>query len=666
MSTELGKAYVQIIPSAQGISGSIQKVMAPEAAAAGAMAGKQVSGGMAASMGALGGKFMKAGAIATAVSVPIIAGIKKAMGAYAIQNMAETKLTEIYKTRMGASEKAAQSTMKVASALQKEGIIGDEVALSGSQQLATFAKYPKTINTLMPAMNNLLAQQKGVNATTQDATNIGNLMGKVLQGQTGALKRVGISFDENQEKILKYGTEEERAATLAEVITSNVGNMNKVMAETPEGKIQQMKNAMGDLAETLGATLAPALASIAQYMTEKIIPKVQSFMDYLKAHPAIGKIIVGITGVLAVGGPLLMIIGSIMKNFGALTRVLKVALGAFGGIAGIIMAVVGIFVIAYQKNEAFRKTINSLVSSLATALKPALNAIMGAVKTLMPIVTSIIKTLASALAPIIKALTPVLTMIAKTIARIAQAVLPILIRVIKTIAPIIKSMVKVIVPIVQTILTVFTKVFKGIAKVVGPVFKTVKTLIVTPIKAVLGVIKTVVGGIKKFLKFTGLGKKVSKCFNAIKGFITGPIKKAKETISGVIEKIKGWFPIDLGKIFKFKLPKIGKKYTKEKGVLGFGISWRDEGGKKKTPHAAGGIFSGRTIAVMPDGLHEFGEAGNEAIVPLDPFWKKMDTMTAAAQTSQVNNFYITVDGASNPEEFADRLMRRVKQLERTV
>jgi len=31
MATELGKAYVQIIPSAKGISGSIQKTLSPEA-----------------------------------------------------------------------------------------------------------------------------------------------------------------------------------------------------------------------------------------------------------------------------------------------------------------------------------------------------------------------------------------------------------------------------------------------------------------------------------------------------------------------------------------------------------------------------------------------------------------------------------------------------------
>ena len=177
MATELGKAYVQIIPSAKGITGSITRVLSGESVSAGTKSGEEASKAFGSRFSSLGGKFIKTGAIATAMAVPLVAGIKKAMAAYEVQATAETKLTEIYKTRMGVGSKAVKSTLDMASALQKQGVIGDEVAISGSQQLATFAKYPSTINTLMPAMNNLLAQQKGVNATTDDAVNIGNLMG---------------------------------------------------------------------------------------------------------------------------------------------------------------------------------------------------------------------------------------------------------------------------------------------------------------------------------------------------------------------------------------------------------------------------------------------------------------------------------------------------------
>lgn len=46
MTTELGQAYVQIIPSAKGISGSIQNQLNPEASAAGESAGSKLGMGL--------------------------------------------------------------------------------------------------------------------------------------------------------------------------------------------------------------------------------------------------------------------------------------------------------------------------------------------------------------------------------------------------------------------------------------------------------------------------------------------------------------------------------------------------------------------------------------------------------------------------------------------
>ena len=44
MSAELGKAYVQIVPSAQGISGSISSAIGGEATSAGQSAGFSIAG----------------------------------------------------------------------------------------------------------------------------------------------------------------------------------------------------------------------------------------------------------------------------------------------------------------------------------------------------------------------------------------------------------------------------------------------------------------------------------------------------------------------------------------------------------------------------------------------------------------------------------------------
>ena len=386
MATELGKAYVQIIPSAKGITGSITKVLSGESVSAGTKSGEEASKAFGSRFSSLGGKFIKSGAIATAMAVPLVAGIKKAMAAYEVQATAETKLTEIYKSRMGAGKKAVKSTLNMASALQKEGVIGDEVAISGSQQLATFAKYPKTVNTLMPAMNNLLAQQKGVNATTDDAVNIGNLMGKVLNGQTGALKRVGISFTGAQEKVLKYGTEQEKAAMLAKVINQNVGNMNSALAKTPAGKIQQLKNSFGDLWEGLGAALAPALAKVASYLSNNVVPVLERIVNFMVAHPIIGKIVVGITALLAVGGPLLLFLGTLMSSIGiivgGLTTVGPLLTGMLAPIAGVVAAIAGAIVIGvllYKNWDKVKAWLIKTWTTISTQARAKFTAVKNAI-----------------------------------------------------------------------------------------------------------------------------------------------------------------------------------------------------------------------------------------------------------------------------------------------
>lgn len=97
-----------------------------------------------------------------------------------VQNEAETKLQTIMQQRMGASPQMVQGIKDLTSVQQQLGVVGDEVQLSGAQQLATFLSTDGALSTLIPAMNNLAVQQNGVNVSAQDMVNIGNMMGKKL------------------------------------------------------------------------------------------------------------------------------------------------------------------------------------------------------------------------------------------------------------------------------------------------------------------------------------------------------------------------------------------------------------------------------------------------------------------------------------------------------
>jgi len=337
-----------------------------------------------------GAGLRSAGVNASIGAAAMIMAGKKLLGLTETQEQAENKLIEIYKTRMGVNKKAAKSTMQVATALQKEGVIGDEVTLSGAQQLATFAKMPATVNKLLPAMDNLLVQQKGYNATADDAKNIANLFGKAMQGQTGALKRVGISFTDAQAEILKTGTEEERAAVLAEVVTQNVGNMNKAFAKTDAGKLQQVKNSLGDFGERLGAALLPVLGQLADFLNNNVLPAIETIVAFIESHPIVAKIAVAVTALLAIGGPLLIFIGSLISAIGSIMTVLPAIGAAFSALAGpvgivlaIIAALVAIGVVLYKnwdKIKAKAAEIKAAVGSAFAQLKNKLSGIFNSIR----------------------------------------------------------------------------------------------------------------------------------------------------------------------------------------------------------------------------------------------------------------------------------------------
>lgn len=188
-----------------------------------------------------------------------VQGALQALGSsYAVQERAEVQLQTVMKQRMGASDAEVESIKRLASAQQDMGVIGDEVQLMGAQQVATFLNEKESIETLLPALNDLLAQQKGLNATSEDAVGIGNLLGKAMQGQTSVLTRVGITFSAAEEQVMKFGTESQRAAMLAQVITNNVGHMNAELAKTDIGRQKQLENSLGDIKEALGQLVQPA------------------------------------------------------------------------------------------------------------------------------------------------------------------------------------------------------------------------------------------------------------------------------------------------------------------------------------------------------------------------------------------------------------------------
>jgi len=193
--------------------------------------------------------------------------------AYDQQAEAENRLARAMRNTMGTSNGEIQSILDLAAAQQKLGVVGDEVQLAAAQELSTYLSLSSSLQTLIPVMNDMAVQQYGYNVTAEQTTSITTMLGKVMNGQVNALSRYGYTFTEAEAAILRFGNEEQRAATLARVVEQSVGGMNRALAQTPTGRMKQLSNALGDIKEqfgqavrTIGVLFIPLLNKVADIL----------------------------------------------------------------------------------------------------------------------------------------------------------------------------------------------------------------------------------------------------------------------------------------------------------------------------------------------------------------------------------------------------------------
>ena len=509
---------------------------------------------------------------------------KECFNAYNNQLQQETKLAEIMRARSNATDEEIASVRALTSELQKSGVVGDEVGLAGAQQLATYTKMPDTIKTLIPAMEDLAVQQHGVNVTSGDMTSIANLMGKALLGQVDALKRVGISFTDAQEKILKYGTEEEKAAVLAQVIHDNVGNMNEVLAQTPEGKIQQLKNTMGDLQETLGAALAPVLTEIASAVSRFFAehePQIENFRQNVlpQIQEAIEKVFNSIKKAL-----------DFVKEHKTLMETIAIIIGS-------IAAAILIYN-AYQ-------TISTAITTAKAAADAAGAASLWAYAAAQ----------AAAILPIVGVVAAISAVIAIIVLCIKHwdDIKAVVIRVANSISEKIEEM-------KTKAVEHFTNLKEGIAS-----------------------------------RVEAIKSSVAEKFNAIKEKMLKPIQSARDKVKELIEKIKSFFH------FTWSLPKLKMPHLKITGefsisppsVPKFSVDW----------YARGGVFDKPTLFTSGGRLGGLGEAGAEAIVPLENNTQWLDKIAdkLSDKLGGGRNIVLQIDGKTFGQISVDSINALTKQ-----
>lgn len=207
---------------------------------------------------------------------------------------------------------------------------------------------------------------------------------------------------------------------------------------------------------------------------------------------------------------------------------------------------------------------------------------------------------------------------------------------------------QVVPPAWNTIKTVMSTVMN----VIGTVVKTVWPVISNVIKTAIRNIRTTITGISTIIS------NVKSTFNSVKEAMQKPIEEAKETIKGIIDKVKGFFPLDIGRIFSnLQLPHISVNGGEApfgiggKGSLpSFSVEWNAKA--MEEPY----MFSGAT-------LFGAGEAGDEMLYGRKALMEDIREASGGGRNVTIN---VTVNGADNPEQWATRLVKQMELEVRTA
>lgn len=202
----------------------------------------------------------------------------------------------------------------------------------------------------------------------------------------------------------------------------------------------------------------------------------------------------------------------------------------------------------------------------------------------------------------------------------------------------------------EQVKAVILKVWNVLKKVAQTVWNAIKASIVGPLQIAYNVVKTVVNAIKKVFNFGPVKTAVTTVFNAIKTAIVTPIKTAYNIIKGVVDTIKNLFNFT-AKTPKIKLPHFsitpaGWKLPDllEGKIPKLGIKW----------YKTGGIFNSPSVIGV-------GEAGAEAVVPLNKLWDKMDNIAAGTGGVTIN---VYPSAGMNTSELAAEVERRLIEHEK--
>lgn len=458
MATELGQAYVQIIPSAKGISGAIKSQLDPEASSAGISAGNT-----------LGGKFVSVmkGVIATAAigkafSMALTEGADLQQSLGGIETLfkgsadkVKKYADEAYKTSgLSANAYMENVTSFSASLLQSVGGDTEKAADVANMAMIDMSDNANKMGTSMGDIQNAYQGFAKQNYTMLDNLKLGygGTKEEMQRLLSDAEKLTGVKYDMNnlsdvynaihaiQENLDITGTTaKEAASTFSGSFAAMKASLSNVLGKMALG--QDIQPSLNQLAETTSTFLfgnfIPMVGNILKALPGAIVTFIKAAIPYVKEgignllgsalepFQDIGKKITGSFKGFDELGDTFSNLKSKVDLPTAGLKILQVAFSALLGPAGLVLKVVGMIADAFQNkgikggmsqiSQSFEELASSMTQNapkLGSTFGTALEGILTAIAAALPgIVSGGLKVIAGFMAGLAQGL-PQLTLAA--------------------------------------------------------------------------------------------------------------------------------------------------------------------------------------------------------------------------------------------------------------
>ena len=404
----------------------------------------------------------------------------------------------------------------------------------------------------------------------------------VMNGLSEQAAESGSSFNDYTKALEEVKIASEGGQSAAE-------DMAETMQDNLGGDIKELNSAMEEFKLKIYDSIENPMRNIVQFVTGSIIPAATQVLQFIQQHSTAFGILAAALGVITTAMALHAAVQAVQTamnaaeatSLGALIAAKLAsaaaswaALAPYILIVAAIVAVIAIIVLCVKHWDQIKAKMIEVANIIKSKITEAWNAIKQTISTVMNTIKSVISTVWNAIK---NAVTTAVNSVRSTV----------------------------------------STVFNAIRSIAQTVWNAIKTAITNPIQTAKSVVTSIFSAIRSTISnvVNGIKSTVSSAFNAIKSAMTRPIETAKSTIQGIMNKIKGIFPLRIGRVFTgLSLPHI----SVSGGKAPFGI-----GGKGSLPHfsvswhAKGVVFDAPTLIPTLNGYHGVGEAGPEAVSPVN-------------------------------------------------